>query len=149
MVNVQWIEGELGVQLVHLLEEVPNVAVLDLRGVMQEEKPDTRVAADEGRHEPLVKLVDALQVHVWRDPDVLIYQIQRCVGHKLRQVAVVKVVVAAFGAVLQLEEWIIRLADDDEVVGVSGAHLKQWRFFWCTRSAGGEDKMEKKVDNCQ
>lgn len=120
MVDVEWVEGKLGVQFVHLREEVASIALLNLLSVVQEEKAYARVSAHEGRHEPLVELVDALEVHVRRHPNVLVHQVQRSVGDELRQVAVVEAVIAPFRAVLQLEEWIVRLPHDDEVVGVSG-----------------------------
>jgi len=46
-------------------------------------------SSDKGGDEPLVELVDDLEVHVGRGPHHLIHQVQSFVSHKLVQVTMV------------------------------------------------------------
>lgn len=45
--------------------------------------------SDEGRDEPLVELVHCFQVHVVRQPHVLVHQVERSVSDELVQVPVI------------------------------------------------------------
>ncbi len=76
----------LDVGLVHFLEKVLDaLLVLD---VVEHQEPYSS-GSDEGGDEPLVELVDNLEVHVLRGPLVLVNQVQRGVGNELVQVPVV------------------------------------------------------------
>jgi hypothetical protein len=76
----------LDVHFEHFEEEALDpVLVLD---VVEDDESDLG-AGDEGRYEPIIKLVHNLQVHVVRLPNVLVNEVEGGVGNELIQITVV------------------------------------------------------------